>query len=124
MLSDEMTKVEVPVTAGHIVVLLQVIARAASSGNIRDNEMALVGSTRDALVTALQDATGVNFDQARAAQARQIQQAQAKAQEEARAAQAAQAAAAAAPAEEAPAEVVMAEEAPVEEAPVEEAPVE
>jgi len=125
MLSDEMTGVEVKVTAGDVTVVLQVIARAAAQGVIRDNEMALVGGTREKLVAAMQEATGVNFDQARAAQARAMQQAQQKAAQEAQAAAAAQADAAnqEAPAEEAPAEVVMAEEAPAA-APVEEAPAE
>ncbi len=122
MLSEEMQNVEATVTAGHIAVCLQVIARAAAQGVIRDNEMSTVGGVRDALVKAMQEATGINFDQARAAQARAAQQAQQRQVEEARRAQAEAAAKAAeeAPAEEAPAEVVMAEEAPAE-APAEEA---
>lgn len=127
MLSEEMQNVEATVTAGHIAVCLQVIARAAAQGAIRDNELSTVGGVRDSLVKAMQEATGINFDQARAAQARAAQQAQQRAVEEARRAQAeAQAQAesaeapADAPAEEAPAEVVMAEEAPAE-APAEEA---
>ncbi len=122
MLSEEMQNVEATVTAGHIAVCLQVIARAAAQGAIRDNEMSTVGGVRDALVKAMQEATGINFDQARAAQARAAQQAQQRQVEEARRAQAEAAAKAAeeAPAEEAPAEVVMAEEAPAE-APAEEA---
>ncbi len=128
MLSEEMQNVEATVTAGHIAVCLQVIARAAAQGAIRDNELSTVGGVRDSLVKAMQEATGINFDQARAAQARAQQQAQQRAVEEARKAQAEAAAQAAAqaesaeeaPAEEAPAEVVMAEEAPAE-APAEEA---
>ncbi len=124
MLSEEMQNVEATVTAGHIAVCLQVIARAAAQGAIRDNELSTVGGVRDSLVKAMQEATGINFDQARAAQARAQQQAQQRAVEEARKAQAEAAAQAEsaeeAPAEEAPAEVVMAEEAPAE-APAEEA---
>lgn len=118
MLSDEMQEVEVKITAGMAAVALQVIARASANGAIRDNELSTVGGVRDGLVKAMQEATGINFDQARAAQARAQQQAQQKAMEEAKAAHAA-AAAAPAPANAPPVEVVMAEEAPVEEAPAE-----
>lgn len=124
MLSEEMQNVEATVTAGHLAVCLQVIARAAANGAIRDNELTTVGGVRDALVKSMQEATGINFDQARAAQARAAQQAQQRQVEEARRAQVEAAAKAEAkmteaPAEEAPAEVVMAEEAPAEEAPAE-----
>ena len=106
MLNDEQLKVELKgVTAGDAVICLQIIQRLVNLGNgaITDQELAPVGQARNNLVKAMEDATGVNFDVARAAQARAIQEAQRKQQEaQAKAAQeAAEAAAAAKAAEEA-----------------------
>ena len=75
MLDENMQKVPVTVTAATAVVALQVIARAAASGAIKDNELAVVGAAREELVAQVQEGTGINFDQARAAQARAQQQA-------------------------------------------------
>lgn len=84
-------------TGADVVICLQVISRLVSSGNIQDAELAAVGTARNNLVSKLEDATGVNFDQVRAQQQQQAREAQAARQ------QAAQAAAtAAATAEEAP----------------------
>lgn len=103
MLDENMQKVPVTMSAATAVVALQVIARAAASGAIKDNELSVVGNAREELVAQVQEATGINFDQARAAQARAQQQAL----EAARRAQAE----AAAQAQEAP-EAPAAEEAP------------
>ena len=118
MLDENMQKVPVTVTAATAVVALQVIARAAASGAIKDNELAVVGAAREELVAQVQEGTGINFDQARAAQARAQQQAL-EAARRAQAEAAAQQQEAPAPvaeapaAEEAPAPVeVVAEEAP------------
>ena len=116
MLDENMQKVPVTVSAATAVVALQVVARAAASGAIKDNELSVVGNAREELVAMVQEATGINFDQARAAQARAQQQAL----EAARRAQAEQQAAQQAP--EAPEAEIPAEEAPTPEVVVEEAP--
>jgi len=80
MLSEEMQKVVTEVTAGDVVVALQVIARAAGTGALKDYELKVIGATRENLVASLQVATGVNFDQARAAQIAEHQRKMAEAQ--------------------------------------------
>lgn len=104
MLDENMQKVPVTISAASAVVALQVIARASASGAIKDNELSVVGTARDELVAQVAEATGINFDQARAAQARAQQQAM-------EAARRAQAEAAAVQAEAAP-EAPAAEEVP------------
>lgn len=80
MLSAEQQTAEVGgLTGADIVIALQIIQRLVSTGNIRDEELATVGTARNNLVAALQNATGVNYDMARAAQQRALQEAQAKA---------------------------------------------
>ena len=97
MLDENMQKVPVTVSAATAVVALQVIARAAASGAIKDNELSVVGGAREELVAQVQEATGINFDQARAAQARAQQQALEAARRAAAEQQAAQPEAPAAP---------------------------
>ncbi len=67
-------------TGADIVICLQVVSRLVSTGNIQDVELAPVGTARNNLVKALEAATGINFDQARAAQQRAVREAQAAAQ--------------------------------------------
>ena len=79
MLNDEQLKTELKgLTAGDAVICLQIIQRLVNLGNgaITDQELAPVGQARNNLVKAMEDATGVNFDVARAAQARAAQEAQ------------------------------------------------
>lgn len=80
MLSEEMQQAVTEVSAGDVVVALQVIARAAASGALKDYELKVIGTAREHLVMALQTATGVNFDQARAAQVAEHQRKMAEAQ--------------------------------------------
>ena len=68
MLNEEQQAAEVTVTAGQVVVALQVISRLISTGGLRDVELTPVGSARDGLVAAMEKATGVNFDQEKARQ--------------------------------------------------------
>ncbi len=106
MLDEKQQATEVKgLTGADVVICLQVVARLVSSGQIQDVELAPVGTARNNLVKALEDATGINFDQARAAQQRAIREAQ----------QRAQAGTVPAPAaEEAPADAPVATEAPAE----------
>lgn len=45
-------------------VALQTIARVCSTGAIRDTELATLGNLRANLVSAIKDATGINYDEA------------------------------------------------------------
>jgi len=96
MLSEEQQSQAIGgLTGADVVICLQVISRLVSTGNIQDAELAAVGTARNNLVSKLEDATGINFDQVRAQQqqaAREAQQARQQAAQEA--AQAAQEAAA------------------------------
>ena len=97
MLNQEQQQAQVTITAGAAVVALQVISRLSGLGALKDIELAPVGTQRDVIVKALEEATGINYDQARA-QAEAIQRqriaearaAQEKAQREAAEAAAAQ----------------------------------
>ncbi len=62
--------------AADVVVCLQIIQRLVGAGAIQDQELAVVGAARNNMVQALQAATGVNFDMARAAQQRALREAQ------------------------------------------------
>ena len=105
MLNETQQQLSIPgITGGTVVVLLQIIARLASSGGVKDAELSTIGTARDQLKGQLQEATGVDFDTERAKQEQQLRQLQAQArqrQEEAQkaAAEAAEAAEAA-PSEE------------------------
>lgn len=108
MLDEKQQATEVKgLVAGDVVVMLQIIQRLVGAGAIQDQELQAVGEVRNHLVSSMQEATGVNFDMARAAQVRAQQEAQARAQ----AARQAQAQAPAA----APAEAPEAEAAPAAE---------
>lgn len=104
MLNEEQQATEVTLTGGHVIIALQVISRLVSSGGLKDMELSPVGTARDAMVEALEAATGVNFDAAKAQQEAMQRQRIAQAREEHAKAQAAAAEAAAAEADEAPAE--------------------
>ena len=108
MLTEEQQSMEVSgLTAASIIVALQCVSRLTSVNAIKPVELAPVGTARDAMVKALEEATGVNFD---------LETARLEAEQRQRLAAARQAQA------QAPAET-SAEEAPAEEAPAE-APVE
>jgi hypothetical protein len=72
MLNQEQQQAKVTITAGAAVVALQVISRLSGLGALKDVELAPVGTQRDVIVQALEEATGVNYDAARA-QAEAIQ---------------------------------------------------
>lgn len=96
MLSEEQQSQAIGgLTGADVVICLQVISRLVSTGNIQDAELAAVGTARNNLVSKLEDATGINFDQVRAQQqqeARAAQQARQQAAQEAAAAAAEEAA--------------------------------
>lgn len=82
MLDEKQQATEVKgVVAGDVVVMLQIVQRLVGAGAIQDQELQAVGEVRNHLVAAMQDATGVNFDMARAAQVRAQQEAQARARQ-------------------------------------------
>ena len=90
MLNEEQQATEVTITGGQIIIALQVISRLVSSGGLKDMELSPVGDARDGMVAALETATGVNFDAAKAQQEAlqrqriaQAREAHAKAQQEA-----------------------------------------
>jgi hypothetical protein len=90
MLNEEQQNTAVTITAGEVVVALQVISRLSSTGGLRDVELSPVGKARDGLVQAMETATGINFDQEKARQEAlqrqriaQAREAYAKQQEEA-----------------------------------------
>ena len=63
MLTEEQQSVEVNnVTASSVIVALQCVSRLISVNAIKPVELAPIGLARDALVKALEEATGVNFD--------------------------------------------------------------
>lgn len=68
MLNEEQQAAAVTVTGSQVVVALQVFNRLITTGGLKDVELTPVGQARDGLVAALQEATGVNFDQAKAQQ--------------------------------------------------------
>ena len=103
MLNEEQQAATVNATGAQIVVALQVISRLSSMGGLKDMELSPVGQARDGLVAALEEATGVNFDQAKAMQEAAQRQQIAKARE----AQAQRAAEAAEAANESPAEAAV-----------------
>jgi hypothetical protein len=104
MLNEEQQAASVTLTGAQAVVALQVINRLTSTGGLKDIELTPVGQARDGIVAALQEATGVNFDEAKAQQEAMQRQRIAKAREEYAAAQAAAAEAAEKAASETPAE--------------------
>jgi len=82
MLNETQQQLSIPgITGGTVVVLLQIIARLASSGGIKDAELSTIGTARDQLKGQLQEATGVDFDTERAKQEAQIRQLQAQARQ-------------------------------------------
>jgi len=82
MLNEEQQAATVNATGAQIVVALQVISRLSSMGGLKDMELSPVGQARDGLVAALEEATGVNFDKAKAMQEAAQRQQIAKAREE------------------------------------------
>ena len=118
MLNQEQQQAKVTITAGAAVVALQVISRLSGLGALKDVELAPVGTQRDVIVQALEEATGINYDTARA-QAEAIQRqrvaearaAQEKAQRDAAEQAEADAAQDAADAEVAPVSAVVAKKA-------------
>jgi hypothetical protein len=68
MLNEELQATEVTITGGQVIIALQVISRLVSSGGLKDMELSPVGEARDGMVAALETATGVNFDAAKAQQ--------------------------------------------------------
>ena len=72
MLNEEQQAAKVECTGAQVVVALQVVSRLINMGGLKDVELTPVGQARDGLVAALEGATGVNFDQAKA-QAEAIQ---------------------------------------------------
>ena len=89
MLNEEQQSQSVTLTGAQAVVALQVIHRLTSTGGLKDVELSPVGQARDGIVAALEEATGVNFDQARAQQEAMQRQRVAQAREEYAAQQAA-----------------------------------
>lgn len=82
MLNETQQSLSIPgITGGTVVVLLQIIARLAGSGGVKDAELSTIGTARDQLKGQLQEATGVDFDQERAKQEEQIRQLQAQARQ-------------------------------------------
>lgn len=61
--------------AGDALIGLQMVSRLHRAGAIMDNELATVGVFRNRLVEALQEATGINYDEAMAAEAQAAQRA-------------------------------------------------
>ena len=66
MLNEEQQAAKVECTGAQVVVALQVVSRLLNMGGLKDVELTPVGQARDGLVAALEAATGVNFDQAKA----------------------------------------------------------
>lgn len=105
MLDDKQQTATVDgLTSADVVICLQIIQRLTNMGNgaLQDQELHAVGTARNNLVAAMERATGVNYDVARAAQARALQEAQAKQRAMAQAASQAKAKAEAEKTEEAP----------------------
>lgn len=97
MLNETQQQLSIPgITGGTVVVLLQIIARLAGSGGVKDAELSTIGTARDQLKGQLQEATGVDFDMERAKQEEQVRQLQAQARQRQAEAQKAAAEAAAA----------------------------
>lgn len=68
MLTEEQQAAAVTLTGAQVVVALQIVNRLISTGGLKDVELSPVGMARDGMVSALQQATGVNFDEAKAQQ--------------------------------------------------------
>jgi hypothetical protein len=68
MLNEEQQAAAVTLTGSQVVIALQIIHRLTSTGGLKDVELSPVGAARDGMVSALQSATGVNFDEAKAQQ--------------------------------------------------------
>ena len=68
MLNEEQQAATVTLTGAQVVVALQIVNRLITTGGLKDVELSPVGSARDGMVAALQQATGVNFDEAKAQQ--------------------------------------------------------
>ena len=68
MLNEEQQAAAVTLTGAQVVVALQIVNRLITTGGLKDVELSPVGSARDGMVAALQQATGVNFDEAKAQQ--------------------------------------------------------
>lgn len=83
MLNEEQLQSEVKITGSTALIMLQVVARVANLQNgLKDVELKPVGEARDNLVTALEEATGLNFDRERARQQLELQQRLAASREE------------------------------------------
>lgn len=75
MLNEEQLQSEVKITGGTAIIFLQVVSRLAGMQNgLKDVELKPVGDAREALVSALEESTGVNFDLERARQHQELQQ--------------------------------------------------
>lgn len=117
MLSEEQQAQAIGgLTGADVVICLQVISRLVSTGNIQDAELAAVGTARNNLVSKLEDATGINFDQVRAQQQQAVREAQAARQQAAQQAAAGETAEAPAEADEALVEAESEAPAPEQEA--------
>lgn len=83
MLNEEQQKNSVTIDASTAIVLLQCVTRLTTLGALRDNELEPVGVARNRTVQALDEATGVNYDEERAKAEVQSRQrlAQAKAEQ-------------------------------------------
>ena len=68
MLNEEQQAAAVTLTGAQVVVALQIVNRLITTGGLKDVELSPVGMARDGMVAALQQATGVNFDEAQAQQ--------------------------------------------------------
>jgi hypothetical protein len=68
MLNEEQQAAAVTLTGAQVVVALQIVNRLITTGGLKDVELSPVGMARDGMVAALQEATGVNFDEAKAQQ--------------------------------------------------------
>lgn len=66
MLNEEQLAAEVKITGATAWILLQCISRLTTTGAVKDIELTAVGGAHDTLVASLQEATGVNYDQAKA----------------------------------------------------------
>ncbi len=82
MLDEKQVQAKVEVTAGDVVICLQIIQRLVGAGAIGDQELASVGLARNSLIAGLEKATGVNFDKARAAAARAAEEAKKRMQQQ------------------------------------------
>lgn len=68
MLNQEQQAATVTLTGAQVVIALQIVNRLITTGGLKDVELSPVGAARDGMVAALQEATGVNYDEAKAQQ--------------------------------------------------------